>query len=47
MKSILVIGMSRFGSLLAKELVKQGNEVMIADINEKVINDMAHDFSDA
>ena len=47
MKSVLVIGMSRFGSLLAKELVKQGDEVMIADINEKIINDMAHDFSDA
>lgn len=47
MKSILVIGMSRFGALLAKELVKQGNEVMIADIDEKVINAHASDFSDA
>lgn len=47
MKSVLVIGMSRFGSLLAKELIKQGNEVMIADIDEKVINALASDFSDA
>ncbi len=47
MKSVLVIGMSRFGALLAKALVKQGNEVMIADIDEKTINALANDFSDA
>lgn len=47
MKSILVIGMSRFGSVLAKQFVKLGDEVMIVDIDEKVINDMAHSFSDA
>ncbi len=47
MKSVLVIGMSRFGFILAKEMVALGNEVMVADINEKVINDVAPYFSDA
>lgn len=47
MKSVLVIGMSRFGALLAKELIKLDNEVMIADIDEKIINALARDFSDA
>ncbi len=47
MKSVLVIGMSRFGALLAKAFVKHGNEVMIADIDEKIINSLATDFADA
>jgi trk system potassium uptake protein TrkA len=47
MKSILVIGMGRFGSILAKEFIKLGNEVLIVDIQEKVINALAHEFSDA
>jgi trk system potassium uptake protein TrkA len=47
MKSVLVIGMSRFGSLLAKALVKQGNDVMVVDIDEKIINSLAGEFADA
>ncbi len=47
MKSILVIGMGRFGSILAKEFVKLGNEVMVVDSDEKIINDLAYEFSDA
>jgi len=47
MKSILVVGMGRFGSILAKEFIKLGNEVMVVDMNEKIINDLAHEFSDA
>ncbi len=47
MKSVLVIGMSRFGAVLAKEFVNLGDEVMVVDIDEKVINDISHIFSDA
>ncbi len=47
MKSILVVGMGRVGSILAKEFIKLGNEVMVVDMNEKIINDLAHEFSDA
>ncbi|MBO7254341.1 MAG: TrkA family potassium uptake protein [Clostridia bacterium] len=47
MKSILVVGMGRFGSILAREFIKLGNEVMVVDMNEKIINDLAHEFSDA
>lgn len=39
--------MGRFGSILAKEFIKLGNEVMVVDMNEKIINDLAHEFSDA
>ncbi len=47
MKSILVIGMGRFGRLLAQEFMNLGDEVMIVDVSEKKINDLAHLFSDA
>ncbi|MBE6649419.1 MAG: TrkA family potassium uptake protein [Ruminococcaceae bacterium] len=47
MKSILVIGMGRFGKLLASEFINLGDEVMIVDVNEKKINELAHMFSDA
>ncbi len=47
MKSILVVGMGRFGSILAREFIKLGNEVMVVDVDEKIINDLAHEFSDA
>ena len=33
MKSILVIGLGRFGLMLAKELLNLGNEVMVVDKN--------------
>ena len=31
MKSMLIIGMGRFGSHLCNDLIEQGNEIMIID----------------
>lgn len=47
MKSILVIGMGRFGRHLANKLVSLGNDVLVVDKNEKIINDIASNFTDA
>lgn len=47
MKSILVIGMGRFGRHLANKLVSLGNDVMIVDRDEKIINDMSNNFTEA
>lgn len=47
MKSVLVIGMGRLGTLLAKNMVELGNEVMIVDQNEEVISDISEYFTDA
>ncbi|MBQ9828339.1 MAG: TrkA family potassium uptake protein [Lachnospiraceae bacterium] len=40
MKSVLLIGLNRFGSLLAKELCSQGHQIMAVDKNETRINDI-------
>ncbi len=40
MKSVLVIGMGRFGHHLSLNMVKLGNEVMIVDIKEEAIEDL-------
>ena len=40
MKSMLVIGIGRFGKHLSKKLVELGNEVMIVDIEEENIRDL-------
>ena len=40
MKSVLIIGMGRFGHYLCKKFVELGNEVMIVDSDEIKINDM-------
>lgn len=42
MKSILVIGAGRYGTHLALELYKLGNEVMIVDQDETKINEISH-----
>ncbi len=47
MKSFVVIGMGRFGSSIAKELYKHGNEVMVIDENEELIQDIADDVTHA
>ncbi len=47
MKSILVIGMGRFGTYLALRLTELGNQVMIADKDEDKINRLSHNFTDA
>ena len=40
MKSILIIGLGRFGHHLCKNLVKMGNQVMIVDEKESVMDDL-------
>lgn len=47
MKSILVIGMGRFGSNLAYKLLELKNEVVIVDSRADLIEEMASDFIDA
>lgn len=41
MKSVLIIGIGRFGLHLCKNLVALGNEVMIIDNNEKAVEGLA------
>jgi len=40
MKSVLIIGMGRFGHHLCTKMVELGNEVMIVDNNEERLRDM-------
>ncbi len=47
MKSILLIGMGKFGQTLGQKLLNMGDEVMIADKNEDVINALASKYTDA
>ena len=41
MKSILIIGMGKFGHHLCQNLVDLGNEVMIVDTNQAVMDDLS------
>jgi len=47
MKSILVIGMGRFGTHLANKLQALGNDVMIVDKDESIINQIGSRYTDA
>ncbi len=47
MKSVLIIGMGRFGKNLAKEMQRLGNDVMIIDRDASLIADLAPIFPDA
>lgn len=47
MKSILVIGMGRFGTYLAQNLADMGNQVMVVDKDEDIIERLAPRFTDA
>lgn len=47
MKSILVIGMGRFGRHLAIKMTELGNDVMIIDKDEAVIEQFSAAFTDA
>ena len=40
MKSILIIGMGRFGRHLCTNLAKLGNQIMAVDENEETLEDM-------
>ncbi len=47
MKSVLVIGMGRFGRHLALKMLELGNEVMIVDAKESIITELAPKFTNA
>jgi len=47
MKSFLIIGMGRFGSKLASDLMERGNDVMIVDRDEEIINELSPRFTNA
>ncbi len=47
MKSVLVIGLGRFGRHLARKMKELGNDVMIVDKNAALVNEFASGFTDA
>lgn len=47
MKSILVIGMGKFGRILAEKLQGFGNDVMVIDKDEGIINELSPMFTNA
>lgn len=47
MKSVLLIGMGKFGQTLGEKLLNMGNEVMIVDKNEEKINSLAPKYTEA
>ncbi len=47
MKNILVIGMGRSGRHLATKMLELGNDVMIVDKNEEIIEELAPKFTDS
>lgn len=47
MQSVLVIGMGRFGRHLAEKMQELGNDVMIVDRDEGIIEEMAPKFTNA
>ena len=47
MKSVLLIGMGSFGQTLGEKLINMGDEVMIVDRNEDVINRLAPKYTSA
>lgn len=46
-EGVMVIGLGRFGSALARELERLGHEVMTVDRNEQRVNDIAPDVTHA
>jgi trk system potassium uptake protein TrkA len=46
-QSVLVIGLGRFGSSAARELMALGHEVLALDIDEAAVNDIAADVTHA
>lgn len=47
MKSVLIIGMGTLGKHLARKMVEHGNEVMIMDKNEDIMEELAIEFPDS
>ena len=46
-QSVLVIGLGRFGSAAARELMRLGNDVLAVDLDEAVINEIAPEVTHA
>ena len=46
MKSILIIGMGKFGHHLCENLLKLGNDVMAVDISEDKVADMIYQVTE-
>lgn len=47
MKSVLIIGMGKFGQLLGENLLKMSDDVMIVDRDENTINMLASKYTNA
>ena len=47
MKNVLLIGMGKFGQTLGEKLINMGNDVMIVDKDEDVINALAPKYTGA
>ena len=47
MKTVLILGMGRFGIHLAQKMTDLGNEVMVVDKSPEIIENLASRFSDA
>ena len=47
MKSILIIGMGKFGQILAAKMQELGNHIMIVDKDEEIVNGLAHEYTNA
>ena len=47
MKSILVIGMGRFGKHIARKMTELNNDVMIVDKEDSIIEELSPNFTDA
>ena len=47
MKTVLILGMGRFGIHLAQKMTDLGNEVMVVDKSPEIIESLASRFSDA
>ena len=47
MKSVLLIGLGKFGQTLGEDLLEVGADVMIVDKNEAVVNQLAPKYTDA
>lgn len=46
-KNVIVIGMGRFGSSLARELMRTGHEVLGVDTDERLVQQMSHELTHA
>jgi trk system potassium uptake protein TrkA len=47
MKSILVIGLGRFGKHIAQKMTELGNDVMVVDTDEELVEQYATEFTDS